>query len=353
MRTLPLRCLTLAVLVMLSSGAVAEDKALVADFLVDDLLTVNQISAYGRQLYEEDVDKNEAIDYCTTSMRFVEQGEFRQALRAASKNLYLGLQIENEHLKAISLRSMALAYSYANDLINAERMANMVLDQFPDERLGVLGPTFKVLGDVRLRQQRYDEALAYYTKSLDNSPPWMEPMILASLARAYTKDKQYDKANEYYDKAFQSAADAEPITQTERLKGTFGKQGAWMQPTLVRGRADLAYQQGNYDKAISLYESVSTVDKGDAYQSVWIQYGKAKALWAKGDKAASLASIDQAVSQAEAVRASFHSEEIKIGLFSNVQDIFDDAIDMYMASGKPKQALIISEKSRARALLIV
>jgi len=61
--------------------------------------------------------------------------------------------------------------------------------------------------------------------------------------------------------------------------------------------------------------------------------------------------MNLAISLVEKLRAQFRSEEIKIGLFSNIQDVLDEAIDMYIAEGQPEQAFLISEKSRARTLL--
>ena len=113
----------------------------------------------------------------------------------------------------------------------------------------------------------------------------------------------------------------------------------------------MAHLQGKYDQAIALYDSIKEVKADDLYQDVWIHAGKARALWAKGDKPAALSEMQKAVAQVDTVRAQFRSEEIKIGLFSNVQDVLDEAIDMHMAQGQTEQALLISEKSRARSLL--
>lgn len=343
------RIIALLMLLQITLPAAAEDKSAV--LMVQELESLNQFSAYGRQLYQDDVDKRKGLEYCSVSLQFAEEGEFRYALREASKTIYLGKENSKSYVVGVGTRNLAMAYSYANDLVNAERLAKIALDEYGSEGPAVMAPVYKVLGDVRMRQARYAEATDFYNKGLGWSQTWMEPMFLASLARSYALTKQFDKASEYYDKATEQAENLPPNNRSNGIVGTFGKPGAWMEPTLLRGKAELAYLQGNYDKAIMLYDAVKQAAGEDAYQDVWIYTGKARALWAKGDKPAALSAIEQAVARAEAMRAQFRSEEIKIGLFSNVQDVFDEAIDMYMAEGKSEQALLISEKSRARALL--
>lgn len=351
MTVTPLRLLMLIVFLPFALPGVADDKSQSTEFMLDELESLNQFSAYGRKLYQDDDNQQNGIDYCTVSMQFAELGEFRQSLRQASKTLFLGEKTGKSYLLAIGTRNLALAYSYANDLANAERYAKIVIDKYDNEGLQVIGPAYKVMGDIRLRQGRYNEASEFYEIGLNQSPTWMEAMLLANLARSYALGKQFDKARKFYDKAIARAENAPENTQTIKLKGTFGKVGDWMAPTLLRGQAELAFLQGDYARAIELYDAIKQAADTDPYQGVWLHAGKARALWAKGDKTAALAAIEQAITVAEGLRAQFRSEEIKIGLFSDVQDVFDDAIDMYMAEGKPEQALLISEKSRARALL--
>jgi len=345
------RTFSVIILFSLSLFAIADEQNEATELMVQELESLNQFSAYGRKLYKNDDDPKNGLEHCSVSLEFAEAGEFRLALREASKTLYLGIKKDKSYFMAIGTRNLAMAYSYANDLINAERFAHIAIDSYFSEGIKVVGPAYKVLGDIRMRQARYKEATEYYVQGLDFSPEWMEPMLLASMARSYALTNQYEKAHKYYLQAAEQAANSPPITRTTGMKGVVGKPGTWMQPTLLRGRAELAFLQKEYDKAISLYDDVKQAAADDAYQDIWIYAGKARALWEKNDKTAALSTIEKAISSAESLRAEFRSEEIKVGLFSNIQTIFDEAINMYMAEGKYEQALLISEKSRARALL--
>ena len=345
------RVAVLLVLLNLALPAAADDKNRAAEFMVNELESLNQLSAFGRLLYKEDDNNRNGLEYCTDSMRFAEEGEFRQSLREASKTLYFGENAGKSYVMSIGIRNMALAYSYANDLVNAERMAKIIIADYPREGLQVVAPAYKVLGDVRIRQARYSEAIDYYNQGLKTSPVWMYRMFQASLARSYALSGQYDKAREFYAKASEDADIKPESWPTERLVGTFGKPGSWLLPSLLRGRAELAFLQGKHDEAIALYDSIKEVDEGDSYQQVLVHAGKARALWAKGNKPFALTEMNLAIALVEKLRAQFRSEEIKIGLFSNVQDVFDEAIDMYIVEGRHEQAFLISEKSRARTLL--
>jgi CHAT domain-containing protein len=331
----------------------AAENELAAEYMAQDMENLTQLSALGQMLYQEDEEQGEIRDHCVISLEFAEQGEFRRALREASKSFFLGKKTKNDYFMAANLRNMAIAYSYANDLVNAERMAKLVIENYFSEGIKVLGMSYKVLGDVRLREGKHAEALDYYQQALDNSPRSMETIIFASMGRVHALMKQFDKARDYYDQATEMIDFTREIA--ERKKGgmiqTVLKPGPWMEPTLLRGQADLAYLEGNYDKALALLDAVLQSAADDTYQELWTHVGRARILKAKGDAAGALAAIDQAVDMAEHLRAQFRSEEIKIGLFNNMQDVFDEAIDMHMAAGDTAKALHISEKSRARALL--
>src|SRR5207244_5050298 len=87
------------------------------------------------------------------------------------------------------------------------------------------------------------------------------------------------------------------------------------------------------------------------YHRVWALDGLARARQAAGDRDGALAAYSEALTAAERVRARFRSEEFKTGFFGDMQQVFDSAIALQMASGRAEAALETSERSRARALL--
>ena len=138
------RIALLLVLLNFALPATADDKSRAAEFMVNELESLNQLSAFGRLLYKEDDNSRNGLEYCTDSMRFAEEGEFRQSLREASKTLYFGENAGKSYVMSIGIRNMALAYSYANDLVNAERMAKVIIAEYSREGDQVVAPAYKV-----------------------------------------------------------------------------------------------------------------------------------------------------------------------------------------------------------------
>ena len=63
------------------------------------------------------------------------------------------------------------------------------------------------------------------------------------------------------------------------------------------------------------------------------------------------AALDQAIDVFDQARSKFRSDEFKMGLFSDLQNVFERAIGMHSKLGQPARAFDISERSRSRALL--
>src|SRR5262245_2972272 len=65
------------------------------DELLRDAETAAGLFATGKLLYGTDTTKKEWGDYCRNSLTLANQGEFRQAVREASKALFLGQNSSN------------------------------------------------------------------------------------------------------------------------------------------------------------------------------------------------------------------------------------------------------------------
>ena len=81
------------------------------------------------------------------------------------------------------------------------------------------------------------------------------------------------------------------------------------------------------------------------------QLGLARALRAFARDADAVAELVKAIAGLRSLRGSFRSLEIRTALFGNLQAVFDEAVDFYVAQGKPELALAASEASRARGML--
>ena len=158
--------------------------ALAAIGRLDDADTALSLAAEGAALYDREAVKLDGYAYCSQAVELAEKGEFRESARAASKALHIALQTGNKDLLGKAYRDLAIAFNYAGQLERAEQFATLALKYPGLNPTQVNGPARKVIGDVRTRQGRYDDAIASYEQAQQGSSDRFRPLVDASLANA-------------------------------------------------------------------------------------------------------------------------------------------------------------------------
>lgn len=299
-----------------------------------DADTVLQLTAEGALLYQQDDLKLDGYQYCSQAVALAERGEFRRSVQAASKALHLGLRSGNDDLVAKAHRDMAIAYSYAGQLQKAEETAHEALRHSAKDPTQVVGPAHKVIGDVQARRGESGEAIASYQLALAGSSERYRPLVQASLVNALIGAGELAQARSQFD-ALPPPAEPVLLAQFERT------------------RAKLLLAENRSAEALAAYRALADAEGGidGGYNRLWALDGVARSQLALGDKPAAAAAFDQAIASLDTVRARFRSEEFKMGLFSDVQTLFEDAILLQSELGHASRAFELSERSRARALL--
>src|SRR3546814_18724101 len=108
----------------------------------------------------------------------------RRSVQAASKALHVALQSGNNDLLGKAYRDLAITFSYAGSLERAEAFARLALEHPATDPTQTEGPAPKTIGDVRVRQQRYPEAIDSYETALQTSTARFRALVKASLAQA-------------------------------------------------------------------------------------------------------------------------------------------------------------------------
>ncbi len=308
--------------------------ALAAIQRIEDADTALSLAAEGAALYENEAVKLDGYAYCSQAVELAEKGEFRESARAASKAMHVALQTGNKDLLGKAYRDLAIAFSYAGQLERAEQFANLALKYPGMDPTQVNGPARKTIGDVRTREGRYDEAIASYEQAQQESSDRFRPLVDASLANALILSGDLPRARSTLD------ALAEPSEPSQQAQ-------------LQRTRGRLLLAEGKPAEALVLYQQLANVPvTGDeGFYRAWALDGISKSEAALGRDAESVQALDQAISVFESARSQFRSDEFKIGLFSDLQSVFERAIGMHSKLGQPALAFDISERSRARALL--
>lgn len=304
--------------------------------------SVVQLTAEGRALYHSDSNKLTGYQYCSMAVGLAERGEFRQALRAASKALFLGIDTRNDDLIAHAKRDLAMAYNYAGNVDRAEQYAQESLKHavFPRNRGAIHSWAYKTLGDVALRKGDPVKALEMYEKSVREADNSLRFYSRASIAVALATMNDTAKAKD-------------AVRRAESYVEVAGSSEGAARAALQRIRADIALREKDYKQATVFFQAAAATagDRDTQYERFWAQEGMARALLASGQKEKALEAYLQAVEASQDVRALFRSEEIKTGLFGQMQSAFDAAVELLMDAGRTEAAWQISERGRARALL--
>jgi CHAT domain-containing protein len=317
--------------------------SLAAERRIGEMENLTSLTAEGRALYAADEHKRNGYDYCRLAIPLAEQGEFRRAVREASKALFLGQTHGNDDLVAHAKRDLAVAYSYAGHMDRAQAYAEEALKHAvrPHNRNPVHMWVYKVLGDAALRSGDAKQAISHYERAIRSSDGRMRFFTRVSLANAYVANNDFPKALETIKQA---------AAYLDVLDGD-GRAGA--EATLLRTRGNLALKEGKGAEAKQLFTQAleRTTGTDGAYQRFWALEGQARAEMSLKDAATALKSYEQAMAVSEEVRARFRNEEISSGLFGEMQQVFDETVRLQMEAGNVEAAWTASERGRARALL--
>jgi CHAT domain-containing protein len=298
-----------------------------------DSETLRSLTDEGRLLYQKDRVKLEGFQYCGQAIALAERGEFRQSIQAASKALIIGEQQNNGTLVASAKRDLAITYSYVGDLDQAAHYARDALAGPEGAAPSIAGPSLKTIGDVYARKGEFADAINYYQKAETAASDKFRPLVSISLANAYLLNKQ--------------------LAESRSLYQRIGQPDATLRSAFQRGLANLSLAEKDYPAALKLFTAVVHDAAGSdaAYHRLWGQEGVARTLLLMNDKAGARNAYLAAVQTSETIRTRFRSEEFKVGLFGDVQQIFDRAIALSMDADDHAGAWVLSEQSRSRALL--
>jgi CHAT domain-containing protein len=298
-----------------------------------DAETLRSLTDEGRLLYQKDRIKLDGFQYCGQAIALAERGEFRQSIQAASKALIIGQQQNNGKLVASAKRDLAITYSYAGDLDQAAHYAREALAEPEGAAPAIAGPSLKTIADVYARKGDYAEAINYYQKAETAASDKFRPLVSISLANTYLLNKQFADSRQLYQR--------------------IGQPDASLRFAFQRGLANLSLAENDYPSALKLFTAVVNDAAGSdaAYHRLWGQEGVARTLLLMNDKAGARNAYLAAVQTSESIRSRFRSEEFKVGLFGDVQQIFDRAIALSMDADDHAGAWMLSEQSRSRALL--
>jgi CHAT domain-containing protein len=309
-----------------------------------DVQSVVAMSGNGKTLYDADTKQLSWGAYCGSSRTSSDRGEFRKAVREASKALHLGGAGADPVASAFATRDLAIAYSWAGDFDNAKLWADRSLGYAKninsinfDVNYSIRFDVIKTLADIAFQRGQYEQALTLY-KEADTKLPWVgagfnKDFLKLSIANTQSK---------------LGLAEAQ-TTLAELSKG--GDINIRMLALRTLASSELAAQK--IDQALVSAQTLNTLsqESKNAYYSLWAQHLTAQIFQQAGKKDAAIEAALLAVDSVGKVNAGFKSVEMKSSLFGNVQDVYEQAVLLLVQSGRWEEAFNVSERSRARTTL--
>jgi CHAT domain-containing protein len=318
-----------------------DSNATAAGVWAADLETVADAIGIGRVLFQDDPRKLTGVAYCDEGNRLADQGEFRAALRAKSEALYLSGSDSDYMLTAHCAAGIALIYDYVGDNLRSLKWAGFAQDYLARAPLSYGDPrpsyiktmVLKVQSDAAKAEERLPEALNKMEAALavakDNPPliSWIK-LGLANILAQSEPERAIPLLNQVI---------AEDPNAYRAI--------AWR----VLGSIEL---DSNAPQAQSIFTNLASTARaqGDDYTLCWAEQGLAHVAVKLGQPLPALEHYRLAVEAADRVRAWFHTEEFRSSTFGSLQEIFDEAVNLNMRSGRFVEAFEIAEQSRARSL---
>ena len=333
----------------LSGVTSAQKQSLAPDAFLRDINSLSGVSKLGGALLAADPDKKKWGDYCSMSQSQAQRGEFREAIRTASKALYMGESANANYGAAIvySSNDIATAYSYAGDHTAANEWANRTLqaigrgyESWAREVVRLIEVNSYRLRALHLSQTgNHAGALTEINKAMGLLPSlgagFIKAELSITLSALQLRAGQFDAALDTARKV--ATTESDPLLKL----------------AASRAVGDAALAKKEFPLAVEAYGTAlaAAVGRNDPYQVSMAQLGLARAYRASARDADAVAELGKAIAGLENLRGSFRSLEIRTALFGNLQSVFDEAVDFYVAQGKPELALAASEASRARGML--
>jgi CHAT domain-containing protein len=251
--------------------------------------------------------------------------------------------IDDQVRESIALRNVGQIHTETGDVAKALEFYGRALQlrRATGDKAGQ-AEILTSIGTANVRAGQRDRAIAAYEEALTLRKAVGDPrglaQTLSGLGEAYAAFGETPKAAEYYETAL-------PLLRS----GGDRRQLA----LLLNSMADVRNRQRQATDAAALYrESLGIFQTlGDKQSESRALQGLAHAQRELGQLADAHASIVNAVSQLEKVRAGVVSQEMRASYLASQQDAYQLLVDIEMDAGNHAAALEASERARARSLL--
>ena len=309
-------------------------------------------------------------------------GQYEQAISYYQQSLAIEQEIENKAGIAISLHNIGLVYFYSgqNEKAIDYYQQSLAIYREIENKIGI-ADSLNNLGLVYRSLKQYEKSLDYLKQSLAIEQEIENKIGIAislyNIGNVYADLKQYEQAIDYNQRGleiYQEIDNKQGIAQSLNnlglgyyYLGQYEKAIDYHQRSLkireeIKNQADMAnslHNLGNVYRSLKQYETAFDYHQQslEIYQQIGNQPGIADTLndlgitlFLLGKPIESENTFIQAMEEKESLRVGL-SDEQKISIFDTQLTTYTALQITLTAQNKTNQALEISERGRARALI--
>ena len=317
-------------------------------------------------------------------------GDAEKAVAEINLALELYRKANDKIGEGIALSTLGLSYSLKRDVTRATELHNQGIDIFRavgdryDEAVAInsLGQAYEGINDYALAISQYEQSLQLFEEI--GSPDGMS-VATFKLGRVHNLNKQPDKALAFYQRCLQLSraagkvrTEANALNAMARVYLSQGRRDLAQQQFLklqkfyqtigdLQGQAialntygDFLLQSGEDKKALDAWQRALQLSEKVGNKGILIStlYSLARVNLKTGSPDVALSFIRRSLEIIEDLRANVASPDFRVSYLSDVGKHYGLCIDilmtldrLYPEKGFAADALLVSEKGRARLLL--
>jgi tetratricopeptide (TPR) repeat protein len=185
---------------------------------------------------------------------FLKTGEFEKALKGFDKALEDALKNERVSEQIRMMHQKGLAYLGMKSISDAQRTANELKTLIEDSLFEKAIRYYQhLMGRIELEQENYSKAIKYFKEAISLLPYTRDgrmhfrPLFLNSLAQAYYKADDLEKAREEYEKI-------SSLTYPRLMDGDIYAKSFYMTGKIYEQQRNRGKAIENYDKFLDLWK---------------------------------------------------------------------------------------------------
>lgn len=312
------------------------------------------------------------------------QGDYVQALKYYQKSLGISQELNHTHGVLSSLGNIGVVYGSQGNFAKAldYYQRSLAMSEAEDDKQGI-AITLGNIGVLYRKQGNYEQALDYYRKSLAKSESIEDKVGIAQMVNnigtVHLQQGDYAEALDYYRKALamrEQSGDRQGTSDTmmaigviHTTQGNYEQAWEYFQKSLtikedITDRSGIANlldhisiyhrKQGHNSQALDFAERATTLARevGNLYLlwSTQVNAGLAYRALNQPDKAR--LAFEEAIAVIETMRGQVAgSEQAQQRFFEDKLSPYHTMVDLLVARNNPTEALIFTERAKARALL--